>query len=622
MRILVIDDQKPWCTAIKGLVTPHGHFVDSALDTEEGFQKLISRKYDLLLLDKNVPTEEECFNLLEKIASLKNNPGTPAYIRSLQIIIFTAYGSVKSTIQTMRLDIYDYIEKETDTVDIKDNFEKALFKGIKEITIINKLHLRKETAAKLFKIPQLDTFFNKLTEPEYPEENFLFSLFCIALLQQTGSFTKTLLNTLVEHTGILNEIPDLAEIETINLKLLNQISVSLLQNGFNNHLDTFLKFITYIFSKDNPLLPTSPLLARQWYRIYKVIINLELLVDHITKHEYIIRCREIIKINFSVINGRFAEFICKNYPDWLQQKKAEKQRPAPVLSMNVIESEVTFLLNQPTYFIVFDGMRYDLWFTIKQTIQDDLSHYKIREKLYYAILPTTTTYARNSLLAGLIPEAIAEKLGYNYLNNNSHEKMLLENHPALSEKKIGYLRRAGTKENEKDLFKLIANPGYQLKVLIFNFMDDLGHLMEKIKATEYDFRMHVQTYFKNSIMQRCLKEISKSGATIVLTSDHGNIKTEQTIPLQGHTIKNQKHSRFAVVDQKKSAQQKHTITITEPAKWGLSADPGDKFILIKSDVRFAGRSSSTEPEFVHGGISMQEMLVPLVIMQKDYRPLS
>src|SRR5690606_32996740 len=82
-----------------------------------------------------------------------------------------------------------------------------------------------------------------------------------------------------------------------------------------------------------------------------------------------------------------------------------------------------------TFLIIIDNLRMDQWQLLKPLIEEQF--YVEKEETYLSILPTTTQYARNALLSGLMPGEI-ENLHPQFWSNdedeggkNLHEKDLV-----------------------------------------------------------------------------------------------------------------------------------------------------------------------------------------------------
>jgi two-component system response regulator HydG len=100
-RILVVDDQRNMRATTAMLLRAEGHQVDEAGNVEEALAQLTSNPVDLLLTDLKM----EPLNGLELLRrALESNA-------QLQVIVMTAFGSIESAVEAMRLGAYDYLTK-------------------------------------------------------------------------------------------------------------------------------------------------------------------------------------------------------------------------------------------------------------------------------------------------------------------------------------------------------------------------------------------------------------------------------------------------------------------------------------------------------------------------------
>lgn len=614
MRILVIDNDIHWCETVQDIFEPLGYGVEIALNTTEGMKKLKETKFDVLILDKNVPREEDGLEMLGKIERFKADIKNKDNFATLEVIMLTAFGSVDSTKEALRSGAYDYVEKE-------EGFEKELVKYVKEIELMKIFGLPSSENIKYFlSIDELKSYFDNLLSYSIQKDSFIYSLFAVYILFCIKRFNKEALVSLISKTKILDEIPEFCNLDEEIIKIFYNISEEIIKKGHSNDLKYLHNLIIDLFEKENTLIPRKITEIEQWYQVYNLLSHLEIIIDEIREESFVMNLRNYLSDKRKEYNLQFADFIEGNYAGWIKGAINKEETPTRmVLSPGIIDKYIVPLLDRPTYFVIFDGMRLDQWIVVREIIKEDLKEdlFKIKEELYLSILPTTTTYSRNSLLSGLFPIEIANKYNVGFLKTNSYEKTLLSKHKSLEGISIQYLNRAGEELNKDKLDSIIKDKESLLKILLFNFIDDLGHLMDKIGASEYDFRKHIQASYKNSVMQKTLLKIAKTGGNIVITTDHGNKRVFEMVKLENHLSIESKHSRYAMVDKKVKGKRGSTVTILTPSEFGLPGDDIYNYVFAKGEVRFLGKAKTEESEFVHGGISMEEMIVPVAVIRRE-----
>ncbi len=338
---------------------------------------------------------------------------------------------------------------------------------------------------------------------------------------------------------------------------------------------------------------------------------------------------EIFRTQRIEANEQFAKFIKNNYISWL--KNATQ---APTMSHTLFKNKVAPILKEAkdtVFLVVIDNLRFDQW----RVIQPKLKEYfrPESEDIFYSILPTATHYARNALFAGLMPSEI-EKLHPNlWLNEddeggkNMHEEALM----AAQLKRLGFdLKWSYTKitnlnagKRLNDSFSnLLTN---KLNVIVYNFVDMLSHArteMEVIKELADDepaYRSITSSWFDHSPLLDILKKVSENNCTLIITTDHGTIRVENPIKVVGD--KNTNSNLRYKAGRNLNYNPKEVFEVRNPAdiflpKVNIStsyifAQNSDFFVYPNNYNQFVHLYQNS---FQHGGISMEEMLIPFCVM--------
>lgn len=366
--------------------------------------------------------------------------------------------------------------------------------------------------------------------------------------------------------------------------------------------------------------------ATEWSDFYKKLVrwNLELSGSQDEGMS------EIFRSQRTEANDQFSRFIKNNYLGWLKNTAN-----APIMSHTLVKSKVAPILkssNETVFMVVIDNLRYDQW----KVIQPKLKEYfrSESEEIFYAILPTATHYARNALFAGLMPSEI-ERLHPNlWLNEddeggkNMHEEELM----AAQLKRLGFDFKwsynkitnlnAGKKLN--DSFSNLLNN--RLNVIVYNFVDMLSHArteMEVIKELADDepaYRSITSSWFDHSPLLDILKKVSESNSTLIITTDHGTIRVENPVKVIGDRNTNT-NLRYKA-GKNLNYNPKEVFEIRNPAdaflpKINVStafifAQNSDFFVYPNNYNQFVNFYQNT---FQHGGISMEEVLIPFCVLK-------
>lgn len=339
---------------------------------------------------------------------------------------------------------------------------------------------------------------------------------------------------------------------------------------------------------------------------------------------------EIIRMQHHEANAGFSRFIKTQYHSWFDKETADK----PLLSPGVFLQRVYPLIErgEKICLILVDNLRYDQWKILKPLIE---TVYRAdSEEIYCSILPTATQYSRNAMFAGLMPLEIREL--YPDLWTDEEEeggKNLKEDR--LLEKQIQRLgstlrfsyEKVNNSRDGKRLVKKVSNlMDFDLTAVIFNFVDILSHArteMEMIKELTNDepaYRSLTRTWFEHSHLFDFLKEMAGNGIRVILTTDHGTIRVQNPVKVIGDrkTTANlrYKQGRSLNYDPARVLEVKNPEEIHLPranlSSTYIFACNYDYLVYANNYNQFANYYRNT---FQHGGISMEEMLIPLITLR-------
>ena len=488
-------------------------------------------------------------------------------------------------------------------------------KGYDVSTVSNGADAIEMCRKKTFDIVLLDEMMPGLTGLETLQE-----------IKEIQPATPILMVTKSEEENIMNQAIG-AKIADYLIKPVNpsQILLSLKKNIHHKEIETEVTQSGYQQNFQNIAMQIMDCSTWQdWTNIYKRLVQWELKLSS-TDSSMI----EMLNMQKEEANQGFAKFIAKNYMEWMQTFNA----PRPTLSPDIFKTYVFPALDnkEKVFLIVIDNFRYDQWRMLASEIGD---LFDITENIYMSILPTATQYARNAIFSGLMPEDIEKMFPELWVDEDEEEGKNLNEAP-LIETQIKRYRRHDTfsyhKINDSQgADKLMAHINdlkqYDLNVVVVNFIDMLSHarteskMVRELANNESAYRSITLSWFRHSVMSDLLRYLSQTDYKVIITTDHGSIRASKPVKIIGDRNTNT-NLRYKL-GKNLNCDSKQVFTIKDPHKAHLPApNLSTSYVFATNDSFFAYPNnynyyvSYYRDTFQHGGISMEEMLIPIVTMK-------
>ena len=282
--------------------------------------------------------------------------------------------------------------------------------------------------------------------------------------------------------------------------------------------------------------------------------------------------------------------------------------------------------------VLLDNLRFDQWKIVEKIL---VNNYRVvEEDFFFSMLPTSTQYSRNAIFAGLLPSDIQKHYPKYWKNDtdeggkNLFEKELLQtqlDRLVRDKVKMDYFKITNVAHGQQLDDKILNFLNNDLSVIVYNFIDMLSHartemeVLKELASDERAYRSLTNSWFLHSPLWAALQKISDKDITLIVTTDHGTIRVKQPSKVVGDrdTTSNLRYK----MGRNLRYESKDVLEVRNPEEAGLPRpNVSSSYIFAKEDKYFLYPNNYNyyntyfRNTFQHGGISMQEMICPVITL--------
>jgi len=285
--------------------------------------------------------------------------------------------------------------------------------------------------------------------------------------------------------------------------------------------------------------------------------------------------------------------------------------PAPPVMLHHIPRFLSRHINDAKQhkaaFVLVDGLALDQWIVIRKEIAKQRANYRFRENAVFAWIPTITSVSRQAAFAGKPPM---------YFPNSIHTT---DKEPALwtqfwvdqglTQQEVAYAKGLGS-GTLKSVEEIVVRPKTRVVGLVVDKVDKIMHGMELGAAGMHN---QVRQWAAGPFLAQLFDLLLENGFRVYLSSDHGNIEASGCgRPAEGAVADLRGERARIYPDSLLRGQVKERFP--DALEWPPIGLPEDYLPLLA--MHRAAFVRKTESLVGHGGASLEELIVPLVQVER------
>ena len=261
--------------------------------------------------------------------------------------------------------------------------------------------------------------------------------------------------------------------------------------------------------------------------------------------------------------------------------------------------------------LIVDGLALDQWVTVRELLQKQDAGLLMREAAVFAWIPTLTSVSRQATFAGKLPLYFPSSIA-----STDNEKKLWERFWdgfGLSRRDVAYRRGLGDGDAADILDEVIHPDKTRIAGLIIDKVDKIMHGMELGAAGMHN---QIRQWCQGGFLVALIGRLLERGYAVWLTADHGNLECNgKGRPSEGAIaeIRGERVRVYPTPELRARVAKEFPFS----QEWQPTGLPEGYFPLVAG-----GYAAFVNPGKIivgHGGIAIEEVIVPLVKFERKTR---
>ncbi len=257
--------------------------------------------------------------------------------------------------------------------------------------------------------------------------------------------------------------------------------------------------------------------------------------------------------------------------------------------------------------IVVDGLAMDQWLVVREALASRQPGFRFREQAVFAWIPSLTSVSRQATFAGKAPIFFP-----NSIQTTDKEPALWAQFWAdqgLTPNEVVYIKGLGDGGLET-VSEALSHPKARVAGLVVDKVDKIMHGMELGTAGMHN---QVCQWAKQPYLNTLLDLLLDRGFRVYLTSDHGNLEAEGCGRPSEGAVADLRGERVRIYPDA-ALRGKVKERFPDALEWGTVGLPED-YLALLAPARQAFIQEN-QLSVSHGGISIEELIVPLIQIEK------